>query len=88
MANSDYAIVYKIYPNLKQTELAHNNINISRFIYNKTLEYNIFSYEQLGKSLSPKVTDLKCDFPFLNLVEFDSELPEYFTSFLNTLEEK
>ena len=69
---NNYAIVYKMYPNNKQNEIIKNNINISHFVYNKTLEYNIFSYNQLGKSLSPKVTDLKYDFPFLNLVEFDS----------------
>ena len=69
---NNYAIVYKLYPNLKQINLIYNNINVSRFVYNKTLEYNIFAFKQLGKSLTPKVTDLKCDFPFLNLVEFDS----------------
>lgn len=69
---NNYAIVFKIYPNYKQSEIILNNINVSNFVYNKTLEYSIFSYKQLGKSLIPTVTDLKCDFPFLNLVEFDS----------------
>ena len=70
---NNYAIVYKLFPNNKQSELIKNNINVAHFVYNKTLEYNIFSYKQLGKTLTPTVTDLKSDFPFLNLVEFDSK---------------
>ena len=72
---NNYAIVYKLFPNNKQSELIKNNINVAHFVYNKTLEYNIFSYKQLGKTLTPTVTDLKSDFPFLNFVEFDSLAP-------------
>ena len=72
---NNYGIIFKMFPNYKQSETIENSINVYNFVYNKTLEYNVFSYKQLGKSLSPTVTDLKCDFPFLNLVEYDSLAP-------------
>lgn len=69
---NNYGVIFKLKPTNKQITLFKNNFNISNFIYNKTLEYNIFSYKQLGIMLTPSVTDLKHDFPWLNLVDFDS----------------
>lgn len=67
-----YGAVFKIIPSNTQESIIFKNFNSSRFVYNKTLEYNNFSYKQLGEKLTPKVTDLKSDFFFLNDKDIDS----------------
>ena len=42
----NYGQVFQIYPNSKQKQIIFDNFNASRFIYNKTLEDNIFSYKE------------------------------------------
>ena len=69
---NNYGAVFKIIPSKIQESIIFKNFNASRFVYNKTLEYNNFSYAHLGEKLTPKVTDLKLDFFFLNDKDIDS----------------
>ena len=68
----NYGIVFKLLPTKEQIIFFEENILSSAFIYNKTLEYNIFSYKHLGYRLTPLVTDLKEDYPWLKLKNLDS----------------
>ena len=69
---NNYGMIYKLEPTKKQCLFFEDNFSASRFIYNKTLEYNKYSYKHLGEKLTPTVTDLRSDFPWLNLKNLDS----------------
>ena len=63
----NYGLKLRAFPNTKQEAIIMQTLKDTCFVQNKTLEYNLFSYKQLGKTLTPKVTDLKNDFPWLAL---------------------
>ena len=68
----NYGQTYQIYPNSLQKQIIFDNFDASRFVYNKTLEDNIFSYKELGVTLTPLVTDLKDRYFFLCKKTIDS----------------